>query len=321
MEDEGGWKDSLNIVKACSRYRVGIFQCPQFLFLLMGILMIIAIAVTYEIAKFYGEPEIAALIVLAVSAIIFSVGRVIINSFERVAVSSLAKSEFISIISHQLRSPLSVIKWQINMLTMDNKSEMVPKKIKEFLDIIYEQNERMIKSVNELLEVNRIEDGDIVLTPEIFSLVALTEKVVDEYRKLANINNMNIVLRAEPFLPQAYADRGRIKIVIEHLLDNSIKYSLNGGKISINIESSGADIVWKITDEGVGIPPEDRKRVFEKFFRSKNVARYKISGSGIGLFVAKSIVKLSGGRINFSSFENKGSMFWFSLPAAVKITD
>ena len=315
MENGGNWYDSLNIKKTCSKYKISIFQCPQFLFLLMGILIIIAIATTYEIAKAYREPEIAALIVLVVSAVIFIVGQVIINSFEKVAISSLAKSEFISIISHQLRSPLSAIKWQINMLTTDNINETKsPENIKGFLGTIYEQNEKMIKSVNDLLEVNRIEDEDLILTPESFSLLELTQKVIDEYQESANIGNINIFLQAVPILPQAYADLGRIKRVIEHLLDNAVKYSLNGGKISINIESSEKNIVWKIADEGAGIPYEDKKRVFEKFFRSKNVARYKTSGTGIGLFIAKSIVRLSGGGMDFSSSENNGSTFWFSLP-------
>lgn len=322
MENEANWYDSLNIKKNCSKYKVSIFQCPQFLFLLMGILIIVAIAGTYEMAKSYGEPEVAALIVLAVSAVIFIIGEVVINSFERVAVSSLAKSDFISIISHQLRSPLSVIKWQINMLTGEKTNGIeVQDDMKVFLETIYSQNEIMIKSVSDLLDVNRIEDGNMILTPENFSLVALTQKVIDEYRESAIINNINVFLNEGAGLLEARADPIRIKRVIEHLLDNAIRYSLNGGKISVNIEMSGANIIWKITDEGAGIPHDDRKRIFEKFFRSKNVTRYKTSGSGLGLFIAKSIVKLSGGRMEFLSLENKGSTFWFSLPTAGKFID
>ena len=96
--EENRWYDAFNLVKICSKYRVSIWQCPQFLFLIMGFAIIFAILVTYEIAKIYGEPEIAALIVLVVSAVLFSIGQVIINSFERIAVSCLAKYEFISII-------------------------------------------------------------------------------------------------------------------------------------------------------------------------------------------------------------------------------
>src|SRR3989344_3673263 len=294
MENGRSWSDSINLVKICSKYKVSITRCPQFLFLIMGILIIASIAGTYKIAKTYGEPEVVALIVLGVSAVIFVIGQIVISSFERVAVSSLAKSEFISIISHQLRSPLSAIKWQINILTTENIQGNIPENIKGFFETIYEQNERMIKSVNDLLEVNRIEDGDLILNPEHFSLALITEKVVDEYRESANINNIRILVNTGHGLPEVYADQMRIKRVIEHLLDNAIRYSLNGGQVSINMEKSGGKIVWKITDEGAGIPQEDRKRDFEKFFRSKNMARYKTAGLGVGLFIAKSIINLSG---------------------------
>src|SRR3989344_3979011 len=219
MEESENWFDSLNLKKTCSKYRVSIFHCQQFLFLIMGCAQILAILTTYKIAKIYQEPEIAALIVLAVSAMIFFIGQIIINSFERIAISSLAKSEFISIISHQL----------------------------------------------------------------------------------------------------VYADKIRVKRVIEYLLDNAVKYSLNGGSIEIDIEHEGKNILWKITDQGAGIPQKDQKRIFDKFFRSKNVARYKTSGSGIGLFIAKSIISLSKGKMGFFSSENKGSIFWFTLPTAGKI--
>ena len=314
--EENRWHDGFNLIKICSKYRVGILQCPQFLFLVMGFVIIFAILVTYEIAKIYGEPEVAALIVLVVSAVLFSIGQVIINSFERMAVSSLEKSEFISIISHQLRSPMSAIKWQLNMLLSDNtKFEFSNEKVYGFLEGIYDQNERMIKSANDLLEINKIEDGDIVLYQDFFSLPLLTEKVIEEYKKEAVMANVKISLFYQLELPQVFVDETRIKRTLEHLINNAIKYSLSGGDINISIEKFGNNILWKITDQGAGIPEKDQKRVFEKFFRSKNVARYKTSGFGAGLFIAKSIIKLSGGTMGFSSTEDKGSTFWFSLPA------
>lgn len=309
------WYNSFNLKKICARYRVSIWQCPQFLFLVMGFAIIFAILITYEMAKTYQEPEIAALMVLAVSAALFSIGQVIINSFERIAASSLAKSEFISIMSHQLRSPMSAIKWQLNMFFSENlKTIPPPEKITGFLEGVYEQNERMIKSVNNLLEVNRIEDDDIILNPEFFSLQSLTITVLEEHKKEAAMSNVRIFSFFQSDIPLVYADESRIKRVLEHLLDNAVKYSLSGGEINISIERKGNNVMWKITDHGAGIPQKDQKRVFEKFFRSKNIARYKISGSGIGLFIAKSLVRLSGGIMGFLSMENKGSTFWFSLP-------
>lgn len=309
------WHDSFNFKKICSVYRVRIWRCPQFLFLIMGFLIIFAILVTYKMAKIYQEPEIAALMVLAVSAVLFFVGQLIIGSFERIAVSSLAKSEFISIVSHQLRSPMSAIKWQLNMLLSENlKAGLSPNKVSEFLEGVYFQNERMIKSVNDLLEVNKIEDEDVILNPELFSLSSLTEEVIKEYKKNNATSKVNISLFVQPDLSLVYADQFKIKRVLEHLLDNAVKYSLMGGDIKISIEFQGKNVIWKIADQGAGIPQKDQKKVFEKFFRSKNITRYKTSGSGIGLFIAKSIIKLSHGKMDFYSSEKQGSIFWFSLP-------
>lgn len=316
MEETENWYDQFNLKKICFKYKVSMWQCPQFLFLIMGFIIIVAILVTYELAKTYQESEIAALLVLAVSAVLFAIGQIIINSFERIAMSSLAKSEFVSIISHQLRSPMSVIKWNLNSLLGESSTEQLSaEKFSGFLKEVHKQNERMIKSVNDLLEVNRIEDKDIILNPESFSISSLTEQIISEYKTEVLTTSPTISFLAQPDSVFVYADKIRIKRVLEHLLDNAVKYSLNGGEIKISIEVQGKNIVWKIVDQGAGIPQKDQKRVFGKFFRSKNVKRYQTSGSGVGLFIARSIVKISGGKMGFSSLENKGSTFWFLLPA------
>lgn len=306
LDKEQHWYDSIDLDKICSKYRISIWQCPQFLFLVMGAFIITSILVTYQVTRSYQDPEIAALIVLILSAVLFAIGNIIVNSFERVALSLLSKSEFISIMSHQLRSPLSAIKWQLNVLSTDNFSD--------YIKGIYEQNERMIHSVNDLLEVNRIDDNDIVLKPVEFSLAELTEKVVNNFQKLSEKNNAKISLLIEPDLPLAYADEERIMDVLEHLIDNAIRYSLGGGEITIGLKRNDKGVLWRIVDQGSGIPKEDQKKVFEKFFRSDNITRYQTIGSGVGLFIAKSIIKLSGGEMGFSSTLNKGSIFWFLLP-------
>src|SRR3989344_2494615 len=158
------WSQSINLKKVCAEYRVGLWQCPQFLFLIMGVIIILAIMVTYIVASRYEEPEIASLAVLVLTAILFAIGNLIVRAFEQVALASKSKSEFISIMSHQLRSPLSAIKWQLNMLLSDAQRKTPDAaSMQKYLQTVYDQNERMIRSVNDLLEVNRIEDNDLVL--------------------------------------------------------------------------------------------------------------------------------------------------------------
>ena len=314
MESEAGLVDALNLKKICAQYRVGLWQCPQFLFLIMGAVVIAAILATYVVANKYNEPEIAAIIVLILAAILFSIGYLIVRAFEQVALSAKSKSEFISIMSHQLRSPLSAIKWQINILLSDSKP--MPNDIKQYMETVGEQNERMIRSVNDLLEVNRIEDNDLILRPTIFSLLDVTKKVAGEYEKFAASNNVRVEIAPESDPIKINADEARIKHVIEHLMDNAIRYSIKGGVIKISIEKNGESILWKITDQGAGISKEDQKRVFEKFFRATEALRYQTEGSGVGLFIAKSLIKKSGGEIGFSS-SPKGSIFWFTLPVKI----
>ena len=274
----------------------------------------LAILTTYAVAIKYQEPEVAALVVLMLAAALFLVGYLIVRSFEKVALASKSKSEFISIMSHQLRSPLSAIKWQLNMLLQGQSQAGASQ---EYLETIRQQNERMIRSVNDLLEVNRIEDNDLILRPREFSLKELTLKIINEYKNYASAYNVRVALKdgGEPM--KIFADEERLGRVIEHLLDNAIRYSTNGGNILVNIEKQNdGKVLWKIADEGRGIPSAEQRLVFEKYFRASDVTRFQTEGSGVGLFIAKSIIKQSGGEMGFSSQESKGSTFWFVLPKA-----
>lgn len=306
------WLDGLNVKKICAQYRVGLWQCPQFLFAVMGFIIIASIIATYAVTNKYQDPEVTALIVLALSAILFFIGYLIVRAFEQAALASKSKSEFISIMSHQLRSPLSAIKWQLNLLLQS--SNLPPETIKGYMETVVGQNERMIRAVNDLLEVNRIEDKDLILRPANFSLKDLTFKIVEEYRKYGAAYNIKINMIIEGDVPRVFADEERIRRVIEHLLDNAIRYSVSGGEIMISIELVGDYIAWRVKDEGRGIPQEEQQRIFEKYFRSPSAARFQTEGYGVGLFIAQSIVKLSCGDIGFSSKESKGSIFWFTLP-------
>jgi len=308
--------DSLNIKKQCAQYRVGLWQCPQFLFLIMGMIIIVAVAVTNMLANRYVAPEIAALIVLALAGVLFVIGHMIVSAFDRVARSARSKSEFISIISHHLRAPLSAIKWQIDVLLPQNQSgRPQASESAKYLNAIRENNERMILAVNDLLDVNRIEDNDIVLRPSAFSLVELSRGAVIKFSQLYPSRSFSLHIESEDITTmQVYADEEHIRRVIQHLMDNAACYSSEGGSIMVRIVPEEAFAKWSVADEGIGISPQDQPRIFEKFFRAQNAARHQTGGLGIGLFVAKSLVKLSRGKIGFSSAPRKGSTFWFALP-------
>lgn len=305
--------NALNIKKTCERYRVGLWQCPQFLFIVMGFVIIVAILLTNLTARLYAEPEVAALIVLVVTALLFSVGTILVHAFEEIAETSVAKSEFISVVSHEMRNPLSTVKWQLNLLEK-TAEEIANEELTESLATIQDQNTKAIRLVNELIEVYRIEDNKVVLTPAPFSLASLTEKTMNDFEHFAKALNINMSLMAASNLPFVFADRKKIEVSIGHLLDNAIQYSEEGGDIMITIQQKGSSIIWTISDQGVGIPKEELELVFGKFFRAHNKLRYHTDGLGLGLYLVRSLVGLSGGEVRVQSQEGKGTTVWFSLP-------
>lgn len=307
---------SLNVRSECRRYNVRLRECPAFLFLLMGFVTVASMLATYIVAARFAEPEIVALTVSGITAVIFTIGNMIVSSFERVAQASRMKTEFISIASHQLRTPLSSLKWSLNLLTGPHLGTMNEKQL-DYLTIIKESNNRMIRLVNDLLEVSRIEQGRILLNLQEFSLEDLAQTVVNDLSGLASLSNIKIFLQKEAGLPKVYADPQKIGIVLQNLADNAIKYTKGHGNVEIRIERSGSDKARvTVRDEGIGIPKLQQAQVFKKFFRSDNVLKYQTEGSGLGLFIAKAVVEAVGGEMGFVSEEGKGSVFWFTVPVA-----
>src|SRR3989338_5578912 len=284
----------------------------------MGFVTIITMVTTYLVAARFTEPEIVVSLVSAITVIIFSIGNMVVASFERIAQANRSKTEFISIASHQLRTPLSSLKWSLNLLT-DPRLGTVNEKQLDYLKMIKESNERMIRLVNDLLEVSRIEQGRIMLNPREFALEDLVQDVIDDLKGFANTNNVKIFYHKEEGLPKVYADPEKIRFVVQNLTDNAIKYTKASGTVEIKVERDGkGKIRVRVQDQGIGIPKTQQAQVFQKFFRSDNVLKYQTEGSGLGLFIAKAIIEAVGGEIGFTSTEGGGSKFWFNLPASIQ---
>ncbi|HEY4527502.1 MAG TPA: HAMP domain-containing sensor histidine kinase [Candidatus Paceibacterota bacterium] len=307
--------EALNVSERCRVLRVGLWQCPHFLFIVMGFIIITAIVATHFVAERYAEPEISVSIVFIVTAVLFVIAHAVVNAFEKVAEASQLKSEFIGIISHELRAPLSAIKWELNLLS-DGKISGSADKLQKGLGILAGENERMIKLLNDLLDLNRIEDKTFALNPAVFSLSELTKKVADEYSSYASASNLALKIFSPKGEFSVRADETKIKAVLSRLIDNAIRYSSSPGEISISLEDLGAQVRWSIKDQGVGVPASEVERIFSKFFRASNVLSHETSGLGIGLYIVKYIVASSGGEIGFRTIEGHGSTFFFTLPAS-----
>lgn len=310
-----------DITAECRKYGLGFWQCPNSLFLVMGVIIVAAMLITYWIGIHFIEPELVIAIVSLVTIILLTIGHSLVGSFARIAEASRMKSEFVSIVSHQLRTPLSALKWSLDLLRSKRLGDLNPKQ-KEYFDIINESSIKMIKLVNDLLNVNRIEERRLETRPNLFSITDLIKGVVKELNILAQVHGVNIVFKNQKKLPLVYADSDRIRMVLQNLIDNAIKYS----KKKSGLVEIGADISQKkkkmvrvsVKDNGVGIPPFMHKQVFGKFFRGENLIKQKVEGTGLGLFIAKGIIVISKGEIGFESQEGKGSTFWFTLPIKIK---
>ncbi len=224
------------------------------------------------------------------------------------------KSEFISIAAHQLRTPLSAIKWVIKMI-LDEDCGTLNDEQKELLDKGYRSNERIIELVNDLLSVSRIEEGRFGYDFNMCDFQEVIDIVDDNVKNLIKKNNQKLIITKPPSLPKVYIDKERILLVLQNLVDNAIKYTPEFGKIEIILEKKGEDFLEvAVKDNGVGVPEEDKVKLFTKFFRATNVMRMQTEGSGLGLFIAKNIVEEHKGRISIESEEGKGTKISFTLP-------
>ena len=223
------------------------------------------------------------------------------------------KSEFISLASHQLRTPLSAIKWYSEMLLEGDAGKLDSEQTK-FVDNINLSNQRMIDLVNTLLNISRIESGRIIIESNPTDLKEMIFAVIHELESKLKEKEQKIIVNVNPNLKKINCDPKLIFEVYKNLISNAIKYSPKEGEIQIFVSSDKENIVSQITDDGYGIPKNDQSKVFSKFYRGENILKVETEGTGLGLYLTKAVIESSGGKIWFKSEENKGTTFWFSLP-------
>jgi signal transduction histidine kinase len=305
--------NDLNLKKQAEELGVEIWQTPSFLVVMLGVIIVFVMTATYYISKIYDNPELVVISEVVIVIMLLIVGNLIIRFVNQVIRLNKMKSEFVSVASHQLRTPLSAIKWETELLLSKFKKGLNKKQLKniENIDML---SIRMIRLVNDLLDVARIDQKRLILKKEPVDLFKIVDEIVSETVPFASSRNIEIVLSCPKVNSKIIGDAARLKMVVENLLNNAIKYTTNRGKIEIKLVKKDNVLVFSVKDNGVGIPEEQQDRVFEKFFRSDNIVKYQTEGTGLGLYISKSIISQLGGTIWFQSVENLGSIFSFSLP-------
>lgn len=236
-----------------------------------------------------------------------------------------AKTEFVSLASHQLRTPLSVINWYAEML-LDGDAGKINAEQRDFIEEIYKGNQRMVDLVNSLLNVSRLELGTFVVEPEPTDVVALAKSSAGELKPQIMEKKISFREHYTDNIPSLNTDPELLRMVFQNLLSNAVKYTPNEGEVAINADviDVGKDFGGKIigeksisvsvSDTGYGITHSQQDKIFSKLFRADNVRKRNTEGTGLGLYIVKSIVDLSGGEIWFKSEEDKGTVFYFTLP-------
>lgn len=187
----------------------------------------------------------------------------------------------------------------------------------DFVKNIFDSNERMLHLVKDLLDISRIESGRIIIDPEKSDITKLVDHVIGDIKPMLDKKNQTLTKKYEKSISSITMDTNLVHNVVQNLLTNAIKYTPEKGKIKVNIKLHDSDnIVISVGDNGYGIPRDQQDQTFHKFFRATNAVKKETEGTGLGLYLVKSVVESSGGKIWFESSEGKGTVFYFTLPIA-----
>jgi len=224
-----------------------------------------------------------------------------------------AKTEFVSLASHQLRTPLSAINWYAEMLLSGDAGKL-NKDQKSFVNEIYIGNQRMVELVNALLNVSRIELGTLAIDPKIIDFKEISKNVIKELKEEIKRRNIEVRENYSRGLPKIKADPNLSRIILQNIITNAIKYTPEKGTVNVLLKKDKDNLIIQISDTGYGIPKDQQDKIFQKLFRADNVREKDTGGTGLGLYLVKSILDQSGGKVWFESKENKGTTFFVHIP-------
>lgn len=223
------------------------------------------------------------------------------------------KDEFVSMASHQLRTPLTSVKGYISMV-LEGDAGKISKPQRQLLQEAFTSSERMVHLISDFLNVSRLQTGKFVVDRKLVDLAEITKQEVANIGQIAVSHQVRVEYRKPSHFPALYLDEGKIRQVIMNFIDNAIYYSPDSKLVKVTLAIEDGDAVLRVIDKGMGVPDEAQKKLFTKFFRAENARKQRPDGTGVGLFLAKKVIVGHGGSLVFESTLGKGSTFGFRLP-------
>lgn len=227
------------------------------------------------------------------------------------------KDEFISMASHQLRTPLTSVKGYISMV-IEGDAGKISNSQKQLLDEAYMSSERMVHLINDFLNVSRIQTGKFIIDKSSVDLSVLVKEEIDSLRPNATGRKLKFVYEKPRKFPSIDIDEGKMRQVVMNFADNAIYYSHEDSTITVSLSVEKDEILFTVKDTGIGVPIKEREHLFRKFYRAGNARVQRPDGTGVGIYLAKKVIDAHGGKIVFESIEGKGSTFGFRLPLPPK---
>lgn len=243
-----------------------------------------------------------------------STNEMLAQENERLRQENATKSDLISISAHQLRTSLSAMKWILKMFIDGDFGELTAEQM-NFMKKAFESDDRMIRLVNEMLSINHAEDSLEAMHPEETDIVKLLDEVVFDFTGESYKKGIQLIfLKPDHPLKAIVVDPEKIRVVIQNLVENAVKYTEKDGRVFVHVVEKENGIEISVRDTGIGIDVADQPSIFEKFFRAPNAKKQDVVGSGLGLYTTQRIVENHKGKIWFESVIGQGTTFFVALP-------